>query len=271
LRPSFRLSAARFTWFVALVFAVVGCASTAEDSTAGLAPTKLYAEARSEMDSGAWDKAITLLDKLEGRAAGTPLAQQAQIDKAYAHHRNGEAALAVATIDRFARLHPTSAALDYALYLKGIALFNGDLGPFGFLSAQDLSERDQKAARESFEAFKELIQRFPESKYSADARLRTNYILNAIAASEIHVAAFYYKKGAYIAAINRVQYALNEFKDVPALEEGLRILINSYAALGMDDLRTDTQKIFDRTYGVGTFHLKASDIQDKPKQWWRFW
>jgi outer membrane protein assembly factor BamD len=101
--------------------------------------------------------------------------------------------------------------------------------------------------------------------------LRTNYILNAIAASEIHVAAFYYKKGAYIAAINRVQYALNEFKDVPALEEGLRILINSYAALGMDDLRTDTQKIFDRTYGVGTFHLKASDIQDKPKQWWRFW
>jgi outer membrane protein assembly factor BamD len=250
---------------------MVGCASTPEDKTAGLSPAKLYAEARSEMDSGAWDKAVTLLDKLEGRAAGTPLAQQAQIDKAYAHHRNGEPALAIATVDRFVRLHPTSAALDYALYLKGIVSFNGDLGPFGFLSTQDLSERDQKAARESFEAFKELIQRFPDSKYSADARLRTNYILNAVASSEIHVARFYYKKGAYIAAINRVQYALKEFKDVPALEEGLKILIDSYSALGMEDLRADTQRVFDRTYGTSASRGKVTGIQDQAKQWWRFW
>jgi outer membrane protein assembly factor BamD len=271
LTPLSRLSAARFAWSVVLLLAATGCASTAGDNTAGLNPAKLYSDARGEMDSGSWDKAIALLDKLEGRAAGTPLAQQAQIDKAYSHYKNGEPALAIATIDRFSRLHPTSPGLDYALYLKGVASFNGDLGLFGFLSEQDLSERDQKAVRESFEAFKELIQRFPESKYSVDAKDRTNYILNAIAASEVHVAEFYYKNGAYIAAINRAQHALNEFKDVPALEEALKILIKSYAALDMQDMKNDAQRVLDRTYGKKSLLIQNIQDTSKQKQWWRFW
>ncbi|MDB5913675.1 MAG: yfiO [Ramlibacter sp.] len=119
-----------------------------EDKTATWSPNRIYAEARDEMSSGAYDKAIPLFEKLEGRAAGTMLAQQAQLDRAYAHYKAGDQAQAQATLDRFIKLHPASPALDYALYLKGIVNFNDNLGLFSFISKQDLSERDQKAAKE---------------------------------------------------------------------------------------------------------------------------
>ena len=135
---------------------LAGCSSTPEDKTAGWSPNRIYSEAKDELNSGAFDKAVPLLEKLEGRAAGTPLAQQAQLDKAYAQYKAGEKAQAIATLDRFMKLHPASPALDYALYLKGLVNFNDNLGLFSFISRQDLSERDQKAAKDSFEAFSEL-------------------------------------------------------------------------------------------------------------------
>ena len=114
---------------------------------------------------------------------------------------------ALATLDRFIKLHPASPALDYALYLKGIVNFNDNLGMFSFLTRQDLSERDQKAAKESFESFKELATRFPDSRYTPDARARMTYIVNSLAQYEVHVARYYYSRGAYVAAINRAQHA----------------------------------------------------------------
>jgi len=152
------------------------------------------------MGSSQWDKAVPLLEKLEARAAGTPLAQQAQLDKAYAQFKGGEQAQALATLERFIKLHPASPALDYAIYLKGIVNFNDDLGLLSSITRQDLAERDQKAAKESFEAFKELTSRFPDSKYAPDARQRMNYIVGSLAQYEVHVARYYYKRGAYLAA-----------------------------------------------------------------------
>ncbi|NDF65623.1 MAG: outer membrane protein assembly factor BamD, partial [Betaproteobacteria bacterium] len=131
---------------------LTGCATTEADWTAGWTPEKLYAEARDEMDNKAYEKAIKLYEKLEGRAAGTQLAQQAQLEKAYAYFKNGEPVLAVSTLDRFIKVNPVSPAMDYALYLKGIVNFNDDLGLLSFVAKQDLAERDQKAAKESFEA-----------------------------------------------------------------------------------------------------------------------
>ena len=157
------------------------CSSTPDDKTANWSPNKIYAEAKDELNSGAFDKAIPLFEKLEGRAAGTPLAQQAQLEKAYAQYKANDHASALATLDRFIKLHPASPALDYALYLKGVVNFNDDLGMFSFLTRQDLSERDQKAAKESFESFKELATRFPDSRYTPDARLRMTYIVNSLA------------------------------------------------------------------------------------------
>src|SRR5437762_2838246 len=117
---------------------LAACSSTSDDKTATMSPNKIYAEAKDEMNSGSWDKAIPLLERLEGRAAGTPLAQQAQLEKAYAQYRSNDQAAALATIDRFMKQHPASPALDYALYLKGIVNFNDKLGPFSFITRQDL-------------------------------------------------------------------------------------------------------------------------------------
>lgn len=246
-----------------------GCSSTPIDATANWSPEKIYADAKDEINTGAYDKAIPLLEKLEGRAAGTPLAQQAQLDKAYAHYKAGEPVLAVAALDRFAKLHPASPAMDYALYLKGLANFNEDLGMFSAITRQDLAERDQKAAKESFEAFKELTTRYPASKYAPDASERMNFIVNLLAQSEVHVARYYYERGAYVAAINRAQIAISDYVRVAAQEEALFVLMKSYDALGMSDMRDDTRRILIRNYPQSAFLADGGPVKISP--WWKLW
>lgn len=252
-------------------FAVLlaGCSTTTEDKTVGWSPNKIYAEAKDEMSSGAYDKAVPLFEKLEGRAAGTPLAQQAQLDKAYAQYKGGEQVQAIATLDRFIKLHPASPALDYALYLKGLASFNDNLGIMSGLSRQDLSERDQKAAKDSFEAFRDLTTRFPDSRYTPDARQRMTYIVNSLAQYEVHVARYYYSRGAYVAAVNRAQIALNDYRDVPALEEALYILVRSYDALGMETLRDDARRVMESNYPKSEYLVKGFKAKSDP--WWKMW
>ncbi len=246
-----------------------GCSSAPIDKTSSWSPNRIYAEAKDELNSGAYDKAVPLYEKLEGRAAGTPLAQQAQLDKAYAQYRAQDQAQALATLDRFMKLHPASPAIDYALYLKGIINFNDDLGWFSFITRQNLSERDQKAAKESFEAFKELVARFPDSRYTPDARQRMTYIVNSLAEYEVHVARYYYRRGAYVAAVSRAQSALADYRDVPALEEALYIMVKSYEALGMTELRDDARRVLDNNYPKSEFVTRGFKAGDEP--WWKFW
>ncbi len=248
---------------------LAACASTNEDKTAGWSPDKIYSEARDELKGGAYDKAVPLLEKLEGRAAGTPLAQQAQLEKAYAQYKGGDKAQAVATLDRFMKLHPASPAYDYALYLKGLVNFNDELGLFSWVSRQDLSERDQKAAKDSFEAFRELVTRFPDSRYTPDARQRMTYIVNSLAQYEVHVARYYFERGAYVAAVSRAQNAISEYKDVPAIEDALYILVRSYDALGMEQLRDDARRVLLASYPQTT--LLARGFRGKDNPWWKFW
>lgn len=234
-----------------------------------MSPNKIYAEAKDEMNSGSYEKAVPLLEKLEGRAAGTPLAQQAQLDKAYAHYKSSEPAQAIATLERFMKLHPASPAVDYALYLKGIVNFNDNLGMFSFITRQDLSERDQKAAKESFESFKELVTRFPDSRYSPDARQRMTYIVNSLAEYEVHVARFYFKRGAYLAAINRAQLAVSDYRDVPATEEALFIMVKSYDELGMAQMRDDSRRVLEKNFPQSEFLSRGFKSNSDP--WWKFW
>ena len=236
------------------------------DETAGWSPEKIYAEAMDNRANGMHEKAIQLFEKLEGRAAGTPLAQQAQLEKAYSHYKAGEQAQAVVTLDRFIKLHPVSPALDYALYLKGIVNFNDNLGLFGGMSQQNLSERDQKAAKVSFEAFRELVQRFPDSRYAPDARLRMTYVVNSLAESEVNVARYYFKRGAYLAAINRAQLAVTEYQGVPAAEEALSLMVKSYQALGMQDLAQDTRRVLEQNFPANA--PRAESASPKDRAWW---
>jgi outer membrane protein assembly factor BamD len=264
-----KLSVVYATFMAAVLLVVAGCSSTPIDKTAGMSPNRLYAEAKDEMGSSQWDKAVPLLEKLEARAAGTPLAQQAQLDKAYAHYKAAEPAQALATLDRFIKLHPASPALDYAIYLKGIINFNDDLGLLSSVTRQDLSERDQKAAKESFESFKELVARFPDSRYAQDSRQRMAYIVGSLAQYEVHVARYYFKRGAYLAAANRAQQAVTDYRDVPAIEEALFILYKSYDALGMDQLRDDAKRILEKNYPQSDFVLRGGKPNADP--WWKVW
>ena len=255
-----------------LAFVCMGltaCASVSDDKTSNWSPNKIYSEAKSEANDGAYDKAIPLYEKLEGRAAGTPLAQQAQLDKAYAQFKNGDQAQAIATIDRFLKLHPASPALDYALYLKGTVNFSDNLGFFGSYTKQDLSERDQKAAKESFDAYKELVAKFPESKYSSDAKQRMTYIVNSLALYEVHVAKYYFSRGAYVAAINRAQLAITDYRDVPALEEAMYIIYKSYEALDIAQLRDDAKRIMETSFPKS--ELLLSGNKSVARSWWKIW
>ena len=173
------------------------------------------------------------------------------------------------TLDRFIRLHPASPALDYAFYLKGLVNFNDDLGMLSFISRQDLSERDQQAAKESYESFRELTTRFPESKYATDATQRMTYIVNSLAQYEVHVARYYYSRGAYVAAINRAQTAIAEYREVPAVEEAVYILVKSYDALGMTQLRDDAARVFKENYP--NRRLDREFIRDQDNPWWKLW
>jgi outer membrane protein assembly factor BamD len=246
-----------------------GCASKQPDPTAKMTPEEIYAQAREEMDNVQYAKAVTLFEKLEGRAAGTPLAQQAQLDKAYAHYKAEEPAQAVATLDRFMRLHPASPAIDYALYLKGLVNFNENAGFFSSWIGQDLSERDQQAAKESFAAFKELVTRFPDSRYTPDARARMTYIVNSLAKYEVHVARYYYSRGAYLAAINRAQQAIADYRDAPAVEEALYLLVQCYDALQMTQLRDDARRVLETNYPQSQY--LSSNTPVNQKSWWQLW
>ena len=263
-----RLSAAS-AGVLALAALLSACSTKPVDKTAGWSPNRIHAEARDELNSGAFDKAIPLYEALEGRAAGTPLAQQAQLDKAYAQFKDGQRAEALATLDRFIRLHPASPAIDYALYMKGVINFNDELGLFSFLSRQDLSERDQKAAKEAFESFDELVRRFPDSRYAPDARARMRYTVNALAQYDVHVARYYFSRGAHVAAVSRAQQAIADYRDAPALEEALYILVRSYDQLGMAELRDDARRVLDQNYPNSQYLARGFRGPDKP--WWQLW
>ncbi len=249
---------------------LAACGSTPPDETANWSPEKLYAEAKDELAAGSYDRAAKLLERLEGRAAGTPLAQQAQIERAYVLYKTGEKAQALSVLERFIKLHPSSPGLDYAMYLQGLVNFNDNLGILGSLSRQDLSERDQQAARDAFQSFKQLVDQFPNSVYAQDARQRMNYIVNSLAAYEVHVARYYFRRGAYVAAANRAQQTLLEFQTTPSVEEALYIMVQSYDRLGLSELRDDAARVLQKNFPDSRFAAQGLS-KERARAWWQFW
>jgi outer membrane protein assembly factor BamD len=255
---------------VAVFIAAAGCSSPPKDDpNSTQAVEKLYAEGKDELASGAWDRAAKIFERVEGRAAGTLLAQQASLDMAYAQYRGNERAASLATLDRFIRLQPSSPALDYAYYLRGVVNFNDNLGILSALSRQDLSERDQQASREAYQSFKQLTEQFPQSRYAADAKLRMDYIANALAEYEVHVARYYFRRSAYVAAANRAQQALLEFQQAPATEEALFIMASSYDQLGLAQLSADAKRVLEKNFPNSRYLREG--VRGANRAWWQFW
>ena len=263
--PFFRLLAA-----LSLAALVAGCGLLPEstDETIGWSANKLYAESKAAQADGAWDKAAKYLEKLEARYPYGRFAQQAQLELGYVYWKGQETGSALAACDRFIKLHPNHPAVDYAYYLKGIINFNEDLGITGYFSSPDMSERDPKAARDSFDAFRELATRFPNSKYAPDAIQRMNYLVNSMASHEIHVARYYIKRGAYVAAANRAQNAIKTYPTAPANEEALFILVTAYDKLGMTDLRDDADRVLRKNFPDSRFYTEGLE---RKTAWWKLW
>jgi outer membrane protein assembly factor BamD len=271
VRPLMKRSLSIFAAIAAALLLLSACGLFPDkpDPTRDWSAARLYKEAKDELNSGSYEQAIKYYESLEARFPYGAYSQQAQIESAYAYFKQGEAASAIAAIDRFLKLHPNHPSADYAYYLKGLVHFNEDLGLFGKLSGQDLSERDPKAARDSFDTFKELAQRFPESKYTPDAIARMKYLVNALASSEVHVARWYMRRGAYIAAANRAQYALQNYPEAPAIEEALFVMVKAYDAMGMTALRDDAERVMRKNFPQSTYLTGAGTVSSAP--WWKFW
>jgi outer membrane protein assembly factor BamD len=250
------------------LLAACGAFSDKSDETQGWSAQKLYAEARAALDSRTYEKAVNYYQKLEGRYPFGRFAQQAQMELAFAYYKDKDPAGAITAAERFIKNHPNHPNVDYLYYLKGLANFNDDLGIMGIVSNPDMTERDPKAARDAFDAFKELVVKFPDSKYTPDAVERMNYLVNALASHEIHVARYYLKRGAFVAAANRAQYALKTYPQAPANEEGVMLMVKAYDALGMKDLRDDAERVMLKNFPHSKY-LKGDGRRKVP--WWQIW
>jgi outer membrane protein assembly factor BamD len=249
---------------------LAGCKSTPDakyDETRNWSAERLYNEAKEELVGGNYKKAIDYYEKLGARFPYGRYSQQAQLELGYAYFKNRDPAQALAAADRFIKLYPDHPNVDYAYYLKGLVNFNEDLGLFGSIANQDPSERDPKAMRESFDAFREMVIRFPDSRYTPDAYTRMRYLVNSMANFEASVAYYYMRRKAYVAAISRAQGVLLDYPQSPAVERALAIMIKSYDAIGMAELRDDT----DRLLKLNFPNTKYQVAGDYKRRWYQIW
>ena len=251
--------------FVVIAASIGGCNLLPEvkDEYAGLTAEQLYRQGKDAMAEANFTKAVKVFEALEARYPYGRYAQQAILEGAYANYRIGETATAIAACDRFIRTYPNHPSVDYAYYLKGLVYFREDQGLIGYVYELDLSEREPKSMRESFTAFKDLVAKFPESRYAQDSFERMRYLSNSLALYEVRVARYYYNRGAYVAAINRAQQALVMYPRTPAEKDALELLVSCYDKLGLVQLRDDKLAILQLTF--------PNAEPPKPKPWWQIW
>ncbi len=255
-----------------LLFTLTACSSLSDkDALKGKTAEELYAMAMVQMDNVSYDKAIKLFETLQSRYPYGRYAQQAQLEMAYAYYKHDEPDSALSEVDRFIKQYPNNSHVDYAYYLKGLINFNEELGLLGNLTQPDLSERDPREARAAFDAFRDLITRFPNSKYATDSRLRMQYLTNSLARHETQVAGYYLRRGAYTAAASRANGVLTEFPHTASTRDALQIMVQAYDAMGITELRDDAQRVLDLNIARDGIRPSTKESPANKKRWWQFW
>jgi outer membrane protein assembly factor BamD len=247
--------------------AACGLLPDEEDKTKGWSAQKLYAEASQALASGNYAEAVKYYEKLEARYPFGRYAMQAQLDVAYAYYKDEEPDQAIAAADRFIKLYPNSPATPYAYYLKGIVNFNQGIGLLERYLPTDPSQRDAGAAVEAYKSFEELVRKFPESEYAKDARQRMVYLRNNLARYEVHVARYYYNRGAYLAAANRASYVVERYQRSPAARDALELMASSYDRLELPVLAADARRVLAVNEQQGTF--APDPVKTDEKTWSR--
>ncbi len=234
----------------ALVSVIFLSSCSKDDEEADLEATELayYTSAQGSLRAGNYQGAIQKLQLLESRFPFGRYAEQAQLEIIYAYYKSAQSEAAKSAADRFIRLHPTHPNVDYAYYLRGMASFEQDKNFLANFIPMDPSTRDPGAARESFNDFTQLLRRYPNSEYAPDAQRRMKYLRNLLAASEVHVARYYIKRGAYVAAANRGRYVFENFQGAAAVPDALAVMVEAYRLLEMSDLADQALLVLSTNY-----------------------
>ena len=243
--------------------AVVGCGYK-ERAAEELQPGRMYEKAHELLLNGDYRGGVRYYEALEARYPFSEEARQARLDIIYAYYRSGEQESAIDAADQFIRENPTHPRVDYAMYLRGLVYFERLPNFLERWFNTDLNERPPQDVRRAFDAFDSLIRQYPNSQYAHDARQRMVYLRNRLADYEVYVAEHYLKREAYVAAIDRARYCIENFDGAPAVKEALEIMIEAYHGLGLDDLAERSTEVFAINY-------PNSPEPEQRRDWWPFW
>lgn len=240
-----------------------GCSLLPEeiDQTKGWSVKKLYSEAKAALSEGDYELAVKYYETLQARYPFGSYAQQAQVELIYAYYKDGEAELAIAEADRFIKMHPRHPHVDYVYYMKGLVNFNRNYGLLERYLPMDASQRDQSSARQSFFDFQTLVKKFPASKYSADARQRMIFLRNTVARYETHVARYYLRRGAFVAAANRAKFVVENYQGADSMADALTVLVIAYKLMDLPDLASDAMRVLELNYPGHPGIREANAIQ----------
>ena len=258
------------TLFISSIF-LAGCFIFGEptefDETSGQSPEWIYNKAEALSDQRDFRKAIGFLEKLIRRYPDNKLIPSARLNLAYCYYKFGQKELSTSTVNQFITLYPSHPSMDYAYYLKGLNLYQ-ERGMINKLTFQDISDRDVNDLKKAFDAFSELATKYPDSKYFQDSTDRMTYLMNKIAEYDLHVARYYMKRKAYVAALNRAKQVYTNYPESIHVEESLVIQYIAYKELKIKDLEVATKKIIDLNYPENKLAL---DTREGTKTWWKFW
>jgi outer membrane protein assembly factor BamD len=247
---------------IGMAMLATGCRShRGDDAKSG--PEVIYARAQKAMRSSSYGEAIKQLEALQSRFPFSEPARQAQLDLIYVYYKSRQTDPAIDAADTFIRENPTNPRIDYAYYMKGLVYFERQANFLERYFNVDLSQRPPVSARKSFEAFDDLIKKYPHSEYVGDSRQRMIFLRNRLADFELHVALYYMRRGAFVGAINRAKFCVENYDGAPAVRGSLKVLVDAYRQLGMMDLASNAERVYTDNYPGN-----IKDIQAK-KSWWR--
>jgi outer membrane protein assembly factor BamD len=249
---------------VLATLALGGCSAFRKKDELNASPEALYERATKLLDEGSYEPAIKVFEGLTARYPFSDPARQARLDLIYAYYRAREKESAIDAADTFIRENPTHPRIDYAYYMKGLVYFERSPSFLERWFRVDLSERPPQDARKSFDAFQRVVSQYPSSEYAADARQRMIYLRNRLAEYEIHVADYYVRRGAYVAALDRARYVIETYDGAPSTRRALEITVECYSKLELTDLATDARKVL-----AANFPASATEQHDKKHHWWQ--
>lgn len=229
-------------------FIITACSWFGDTEEPDIPEPILYRQAMTAMNEESYELAIEKLQLLESRYPFGRFSEQAQLELIYAYYKNHESEATIAAADRFIRLHPNHENIDYAYYLKGMTSFEKDQSWVARYLPIDQTTRDPGAALDSFDSFKTLITRYPESQYAADSQKRMVYLKNRLAAYEVYVARYYIQREAFVAAVNRGSYVIENMQETPAVPDALAVMIEGYTHLGETKLAEDTRAVLVKNF-----------------------